>query len=152
MKKVAIIFLALPYTPALRVDPVVYRSGCKVHSAVTQYQKGPDLHKGWRNSQLHWTTKSPNQTSLWGPDCTRVATCGVKRQSQSQRLPRSSLLAADLTAKMETVAQRHGSIDDSFGLPNFPHMGWVGPSAWLTKVMIGHAKRLGKNWKSLKLR
>ena len=50
-------------------------------------------------------------------------------QSQSQRLPRSSLPAADLTAEMETMAQRRGSMDDSFHLPNFPHMAWVDPSA-----------------------
>ena len=50
-------------------------------------------------------------------------------QSQSQRLPRSSLPAADLTAEMETMAQRHVSMDDSFHLPNFPHMAWVDPSA-----------------------
>ena len=57
-------------------------------------------------------------------------------QSQSQRLPRSSLPAADLTAEMETMAQRRGSMDDSFHLPNFPHMAWVDPSALPTIVMM----------------
>ena len=38
-------------------------------------------------------------------------------QSQSQRLLRSSLLAADLTAEMETMAQRHVSMYDLFHLP-----------------------------------
>ena len=33
-------------------------------------------------------------------------------KSQSQRLLRSSLPAADLTAEMETLAQRCGSMDD----------------------------------------
>ena len=33
-------------------------------------------------------------------------------QRQSQRLLRSSLPAADLTAEMETMAQRHVSMDD----------------------------------------
>ena len=37
----------------------------------------------------------------------------------------SSLPAADLTADMETMAQRRVSLDDSFHLPNFPHMAWV---------------------------
>ena len=44
-------------------------------------------------------------------------------QSQSQRLPRSSLPAADLTAGMEIMAQRRGSMDDSFHLPDFPWHG-----------------------------
>ena len=57
-------------------------------------------------------------------------------ESQSQRLPRSSLPAADLTAEMETMAQRRGTMDDSFHLPNFPHMAWVGPSALPTIVMM----------------
>ena len=41
-----------------------------------------------------------------------------------QRLPRSSLLAADLTAEMETMAQRD-SMDNSFHLPILSHMAWV---------------------------
>ena len=49
---------------------------------------------------------------------------------------RSILLAADLTAEMETMAQRHVSMDDSFHLPNFPHMAWVDPSALPTIVIM----------------
>ena len=37
--------------------------------------------------------------------------------------------AANSMAVMRTMAQRHASIDDSFHLPNFPHMAWVNPSA-----------------------
>ena len=37
--------------------------------------------------------------------------------------------AANSMAVMGTMAQRHASIDDSFHLPNFPHMAWVNPSA-----------------------
>ena len=54
--------------------------------------------------------------------------------SQTQRLPRSSLLAAELTADMETMAPTIGSMDDSFYLPNFPHMAWVDPSELLAIV------------------
>ena len=50
-------------------------------------------------------------------------------QGKSQRLLKSSLPAADLTAEMEAMAQRHVSMDDSFHLPNFPHMAYVDPSA-----------------------
>ena len=57
-------------------------------------------------------------------------------QSQRQRLLRSSLPAADLTAEMETMAQRHVSMDDSIHLPNFPHMAWVDPSALPAIVVI----------------
>ena len=60
----------------------------------------------------------------------------TESQSQSQRLPRSSPPAADLTAERETMAQRRGSMDDSFHLPNFPHMARVGPSALPTIVMM----------------
>ena len=48
-------------------------------------------------------------------------------QSQRQLLPRSSLPVADLTAEMETMAQRRGSMDDSFHRPNLSHMAWVDP-------------------------
>ena len=60
----------------------------------------------------------------------------AQSQSQSQRSPRSSLPAADLAAEMETMAQRHDSMNDSFHLPNSPHMAWVGPSALPTMVMM----------------
>ena len=43
----------------------------------------------------------------------------------SQRLLMSSLQAADLTAEIEIMAQRLGSMDDSFHLPNLPQMAWV---------------------------
>ena len=33
--------------------------------------------------------------------------------------------AADLTAEMETMAQRHVSMEDSFYQPNFPNMAWI---------------------------
>ena len=52
------------------------------------------------------------------------------------RIPRSSLPAADLTAEMETMAQRRASMDDPFHLPNFPHMAWVDPSALPTIVIM----------------
>ena len=42
---------------------------------------------------------------------------------------RSSLPADDLTAEMETIAQRRGSMDDSLHQPNLPHMAWVDQSA-----------------------
>ena len=57
-------------------------------------------------------------------------------QSQSQRLPRSSLWAVDLTAELEAMAQHCGSIDDSIHLPNFSYMTWVGPSGMPTIVMM----------------
>ena len=44
----------------------------------------------------------------------------IKKLSNSQILK---------TAEMETMAQRRGSMDDSFHLPNFPHMAWIDPSA-----------------------
>ena len=53
----------------------------------------------------------------------------IESQSQSQRLLRSSLPAADLTAEMETMAQSRGSMDYSFHLPIFPDMAWLAPSA-----------------------
>ena len=37
---------------------------------------------------------------------------------------------------MEAMAQRRGSMDDSFHLPNFPHMAWVDPSALPTIVIM----------------
>ena len=65
---------------------------------------------------------------------------GVKKvclspQSQTQRLPRRSLPAEDLTTEIE-MAQRRGSMDDSFHLPNSHHMAWVGPSAMASIVMM----------------
>ena len=37
---------------------------------------------------------------------------------------------------MEAMAQHRGSMDDSFHLPNFPHMAWVNPSALPTIVIM----------------
>ena len=37
---------------------------------------------------------------------------------------------------MEAMAQRRGSMDDSFHLPNFPHMAWVDLSALPTIVIM----------------
>ena len=53
----------------------------------------------------------------------------VRVRVRVSHIPRSSLPAANLMAVMETMAQRRGSMDDSFHLPNFPHMAWVDPSA-----------------------
>ena len=49
------------------------------------------------------------------------------RRSQSQ---------SHLTAEMETLAQCRGSRDDSFHLPNFPHMAWVDLSALPTIIIM----------------
>ena len=40
----------------------------------------------------------------------------------------NSLPAADLTAGMEIMAERCGSMDDSFHFSSFPHMAWFGTS------------------------
>ena len=52
----------------------------------------------------------------------------ILRSSLSGSRPKS--------AEMETVAQRRASMDDSFHLPNFPHMAWVDPSALPTIVIV----------------
>ena len=58
------------------------------------------------------------------------------RVQRVRRILKSSLAAADLTAEMLTLAQRRASMDDSFHLPNFPHMAWVGPLALPTIVIM----------------
>ena len=63
-------------------------------------------------------------------------------ESQNQRLPWSSVPTADITAEKETMAQRRGSINDSFHLPNFPHMAWVDPSALPTIVIVPSLREL----------
>ena len=73
--------------------------------------------------------QAQGQYNLCWTNCLSLCKAKSQSQSQSQRLPRSSLPAADLTAEMETMAQRRSSMDDSFHLPNFPHMAWVDPSA-----------------------
>merc|ERR1719370_1736293 len=58
----------------------------------------------------------------------RVRVRHILRSSLSGSRPKS--------AEMETVAQRRASMDDSFDLPNFPHMAWVDPSALPTIVIV----------------
>ena len=55
--------------------------------------------------------------------------CEPKNGVQVKIKIRRSQSQSHLTAEMETLAQCHGSRDDSFHLPNFPHMAWVDLSA-----------------------
>ena len=58
-------------------------------------------------------------------------------QSQSQsHSDEQSAGSRPKSAEMETMAQHRASMDDSFHLPNFPHMAWVDPSALPTIVIM----------------
>ena len=71
---------------------------------------------------------------------TRQASTGmihIPRYTRVRRILMSSLSGSrPKSAEMETVAQRRASMDDSFHLPNFPHMAWVDPSALPTIVIV----------------
>ena len=66
----------------------------------------------------------------------------VKRGSRQvscqsrESTPSEEQCTGSLKAEMDTMAQRCGSMDDSFHLPNFPHMAWVGMSALSTIVIM----------------
>ena len=64
----------------------------------------------------------------------------TREESESPPFEEQSTGRADLTAEMETMAQRRSSMDDSFHLPNFPHMARASSSALPTIVMMPSLK------------
>ena len=72
----------------------------------------------WHNLIQLGFSKINDVTPVPPPPLSLFVTNGpYQRQSQSQRIPRSRLWAADLTAGIETMAQHRGSMD-SFHLPS----------------------------------
>ena len=105
------------------------------------------LHVGWwgyekaKKFTLLWR-RTPDLTELWPANPIvalldkgmRVTKTGDEKkiclsESESAIFRGAVYWDSQLHGCNGDVTQRHASIDDSFHLPNFPHMAWVNPSA-----------------------